>query len=104
MMVSELPVAVVGSDPVPADNPLVDVLVRVLVADGLEARRTAPDRLEVTSPKGIEMEWCCVGDLAFGRRLADMGEAAWLHRVDAGPAVAPFEAGRQVGRIVRGIS
>ena len=102
-MVSDLPVAEIAAPAAPPQNPLVDVLVRVLVADALIARRTASDRLEVSTPTGQTMEWCCVGDMAFGRSTADQGEASWLHRINVGGVVAPTEAGREIGRIVRGL-
>ena len=100
-MVSDLPVTEIAG---PADNPLVDVLIRVLVADALMARRTAGDRLEVSTQTGQTMEWCCVGDLAFGRSTADQGEASWLHRINVGGMVAPTAAGVEIGRIVRGLA
>lgn len=100
-MVSELPIAETAGPQHTADAPLVDVLVQVLIADGLTARRTAQDRLVVTTISGASTEWCCVAGLVFGRSTAGLGEASWVHRLSAGLEVAPFELGREVSRIVR---
>jgi hypothetical protein len=85
------------------DEGLVDVVVRVLLADGLSARKTGPDRLEAGPRGGLTMEWCCVGEMLFGRALADIGERAWVHTISAGVVVAPAEIGRGIARIVRGL-
>ncbi|HEY8738990.1 MAG TPA: hypothetical protein VIN56_00165 [Candidatus Dormibacteraeota bacterium] len=87
-----------------ADGQLIDVLVRVLLADGLGARRTGADRFEVAADAESEMEWCSVGEMLFGRALADVGERAWCHTVPGGRDAAPSEVGRRVSRIVRGLA
>ena len=100
-MVNELPTLEVSPVPAAAPEPLVDVLVRILVADGLSAHRTGVDRFEVSAASGPAMEWCCVSDVLFGRSTAEYGEASWVHRLDAGTATAPFEIGRKLAVIVR---
>ena len=92
--------------PAVMDQPLAEVLVRILVADGLNAQLTSPDRFEVSTATGKTMEWCCIAGVAFGRKVGDQGEAAWVHRVPAGGVgvVAPAEIGREIGRIVRGMT
>lgn len=101
MMVNELPILEAGPVSAVAPEPLVDVLVRILIADGLAAHRTGADRFEVSAASGPAMEWCCVSDVIFGRSVADFGEASWVHRLDAGAATAPFEIGRKLSVIVR---
>jgi hypothetical protein len=86
------------------DESMVDVVVRVLLADGLTARKTGPDRLEVGPRSGLSMEWCCVGEMLFGRALEDMAERPWAHSVSAGVVVAPSEIGRGIARIVRSLN
>ncbi len=100
-MVIDLPVPEFVSPPPRSSSPLVDVLVRALTADGLKVVRTGPDRLEVGTPSGLRMEWCFIADLLFGRSCDDLGEAAWIHRVPAGPDSAPFELARAISRVIR---
>jgi hypothetical protein len=79
----------------------VDALVRTLVADGLSARRTGPDRLEARFGPSAAMEWCWLGDLVIGRPVEDRQPAAWTHRVEAGNTVAIWDVGRAISRAVR---
>ena len=88
----------------PQGDPFVDIIVRVLVADGLTATRTAPDRLEVSGRSGAAMEWCFIAGVAFGRSTADLGEASWIHRVPTAGTGAPAEIGGSIGRIVRALA
>ena len=83
----------------------VEALVRILLADGLVASRTGPDRLQVSWAAGGTrsgtMEWCWLGDLVIGRVLEDGDPTAWTHRhvPDRGNALA--DTGRAIGRTVR---
>lgn len=83
----------------------VDALVSVLLADGLNARRTGPDRLEVSwsaeGPIRGSMEWCWLGELVIGRVLDDADPTSWTHRHVPGKGNALADTGRTIGRTVR---
>ena len=79
----------------------VDALVRVLLADGLAARRSGLDRLEVSWSGRGAMEWCYLGDLVLGRALDGVDPTAWTHRHVPARNTAIADTGRAIGRSVR---